>query len=356
MKIAILTTSRADYGVLEKLIGRIHNDDKCELCLIVTGSHLSTEFNLTVNHIKYPIAEKIEMLLGADTETAICKALGLGCILLGDAFKRHNLDWLICLGDRFEMLAGALAAFNLSISVAHISGGELTANSKDDIFRHCITKLSYLHFTYHDEYRQRVIQLGESPDRVINVGCLPLEGIEKYRYYGKRQWVMVSYHPEVEGNYDIDILLTFLATYVDAPIVFIKSHGDAGSRYINKQIISFVEQYPRHVIESYGRPEYLRELARVKCLIGNSSSGIYEAPALGTPVINIGTRQEGRIKAGHVWDVDCRLEDLKRVYQLVMAYSGDGFRLAFHGGVISKTILNEIKRRKVINPKGFYDF
>lgn len=365
MKIAILTTSRADYGILEPLIKRVYHDKDCELCLIVSGSHCSPEFGLTGKCIKYPIAEKVEVLLSADTDTAVCKAIGLGCISFADAFKRHNPDWLICLGDRFEMLAGVIAAFSLDIPIAHISGGELTANSKDDTYRHLITKLSYLHFTHHEEYRRRVIQLGESPDRVINAGCLTIEGIEKYRYDGVRNGVLVIYHPETMASKIIqrgstDILLAFLNS-IDEQITFCMSPGDSGSRWINNKIKKFVSDYPEHTIQSYDRPEFLKVLAKTKCLIGNSSAGIYEAPVLGTPVINIGTRQEGRLQIGRRWNVDYRFEDLRQAYQSVTEYNAEWHPVIwelysrFYPGPISETILNEIKKRKVISPKRFYD-
>ena len=240
MKIAVLTTSRADYGILEPLIKRIYLDKDCELCLIVSGSHCSAEFGMTGKRIKYPVAEKVEMLLGADTNSAINKAIGLGCISFSDALSRQKPDILVVLGDRFEMFAGAIAAFNLQIPIAHISGGEVTEGATDNEFRNCITKLSYLHFVYNDEYRKRVIQMGEDPERVINSGCLTTEGIAKYKYFCIRKGVLVIYHPEtmtdkIMQSGSVDILLAFLNS-IDEQITFCMSHGDSGSRWINNEI------------------------------------------------------------------------------------------------------------------------
>lgn len=360
MKIAILTTSRADYGILEPLIKRVYHDKDCELCLIVSGSHCSPEFGLTSKRIKYPIAEKVEVLLSADTDTAVCKAIGLGCISFVDMLNRQKPAMLILLGDRFETLSAVIVAHNLKIPIAHISGGEVTQGAVDDGFRHCITKLSHLHFVYADEYRKRVIQLGEDPDRVINAGCLTIEGIEKYKQNGSRSGVLVIYHPEtitdkIMQRGSTDMLLAFLNS-LDEQITFCMSHGDSGSRWINKAIKCFALAHTEHTIQSYHRPEFLRVLAGSKCLIGNSSAGIYEAPVLNTPVIDIGTRQEGRLKATNIWNAQCEYSDLKRTYELVMAYADQMPILRYKAGSVSKKILNEIKGRKDINlKKGFYD-
>jgi GDP/UDP-N,N'-diacetylbacillosamine 2-epimerase (hydrolysing) len=288
--------------------------------------------------------------------------LDLGCISFADALKRQEPDWLIVLGDRFEVLACAIAAFNLQIPIAHISGGEITQGATDDAFRHCITKLSYLHFVYADDYAKRVTQLGEDPERVINVGCLTIEGIEKYKYDGPRQGVLVIYHPETltdkimqRGN--VDILLAFLNS-IDEPITFCMSHGDSGSRWINNEIKKFVLAHPEHTIRSYDRPEFLKALARTKCLIGNSSAGIYEAPVLDTPVINIGTRQDGRLQASIIYNSPYEYNNLIARYKLAIlrGYQPNCTIVRYGASSVSEKILKEIKKCKTVNlQKGFYD-
>ena len=194
----------------------------------------------------------------------------------------------------------AVAAHTLKVPIAHIHGGEVTAGAIDDGFRHSITKMAYLHFTCAEDYRKRVIQLGEHPQRVFDVGCLGLEGIEKYKYTGKRRGYLVSIHPETlqdEKQYNlVDDLLTSLAD--KSPLYFTKSHGDNGSRIINRKIVDFVgADNENRKLLNLSRHNFLRLLARVKCLIGNSSAGILEAPSLGTSTINIGNRQDGEVKS-----------------------------------------------------------
>ena len=360
MKIAVLTTSRADYGLLETLIGRICDDLDVKLCLMVSGSHVCPEFGLTLKDIKYPISERIEILLSSDTPTAVSKAIGLGCISFAEALERRKPDWLILLGDRFETFAMAVVAHVMRIPIAHISGGEVTSGAADDGFRHSITKLAYLHFTYADEYRQRVIRLGEHPDRVFNVGCLSLEGIEKHLFNGRRKGYFVSIHPEtlqdrIWQRGFIDVLLAHLSHKLE-PLYFCLSNGDEGSRIINRKIVDFVgmDNEQRKLLK-LNRDDFLDLLARVKCIIGNSSAGIYEAPPLGTPTINIGNRQDGRIRSDSIIDCRASSEGLREAFtKLTMRqYS---FAEKFKGGPVSERILNVIKKYDSVNlQKGFYD-
>ena len=355
MKVAVLTTSRADYGLLEKLIGRIDKDHDTELCLIVSGSHVCPEFGMTIDKIKFPIHEEIPIILSSDTSTAVSKAIGLGCISFSDALERQKPDWVVLLGDRFETFAMAVAAHTLRVPIAHIHGGEVTAGAIDDGFRHSITKMAYLHFTCAEGYRKRVIQLGEHPERVFDVGSLGLEDIEKYKYTGKRRGYLVSIHPETlrgEKQYDfVDDLLTCLAD--KRPLYFTKSHGDNGSRIINRKIVDFVgADNENRKLFNLNRHDFLRLLARVRCIIGNSSAGILEAPSLGTPTIDIGNRQDGRLKAKSV--INCpSTEYLRLTFAFVPYLIG---KPVFSGGPVSGKILMAIKHHKSVNlQKGFYE-
>ena len=359
MKIAVLTTSRADYGLLERLIERIYDDLDVELCLMVSGSHVCHEFGLTLKEIKFPISERIEILLSSDTPTAVSKAIGLGCISFSEALERHKPDWIILLGDRFETFAMAAVAHVMRVPIVHIHGGEVTRGAIDDAFRHSITKMSYLHFVCADEYRERVIQLGEHPERAFNVGCLGLEGIEKHIFTGKRLGYLISIHPDTlqdDMARFIDTFLTHISNRGE-PLYFCLSHGDDGSRFLNRKIIDFVgEDNINRKLCSLNRYSFLDLLSSVKCIIGNSSAGIYEAPPLGTSTINVGVRQAGRLRASSV--IDCTasgdglgvaLDELDHVARVEVA-------TIFKGGPVSEIILNTIKQHRFIDlKKGFYD-
>ena len=366
MKIAILTTSRADYGLLKKLIYRINEDSECELCLIVSGSHVSPEFGATINLIDAPISAKVEVLISSDTNTAISKSIGLGCLSFSDVFENEKPDWLIVLGDRFEVLSAVIAAYCQGVPVAHISGGELTSGSLDDGFRHCITKLSYLHFAYTEEYRKRIIQLGEHPDRVFNVGHIGLEGIGKYYSKEKEDAYLVVWHPEtflspLQQKRNIKTIMSFLPKLKEAKY-FCYSKGDGGSRQINQIINNYIRTsipYRNKIIDG-NREGFLKVLARVKAIVGNSSAAIYEAPLLGTPAINIGARQDGRIKSAPILDCECSVGGLKEAFEKLNSEdfkkSIQNYDYPFRGGNVSKRILDRIKETKVVDlQKGFYD-
>ena len=359
MKIAVLTTSRADYGLLERLIERIYDDLDVELCLMVSGSHVCPEFGLTLKEIKFPISERIEILLSSDTPTAVSKAIGLGCISFSGALERHKPDWIILLGDRFETFAMAAVAHVMRVPIAHIHGGEVTKGAIDDAFRHSITKMSYLHFVCADEYRERVIRLGEHPERVYNVGSLGMEGIEKYIFTGKRLGYLISLHPETlqdDMARFIDTFLTHISNRGE-PLYFCLSHGDDGSRFLNRKIVDFVgEDNINRKLCSLNRDSFLDLLGRVKCIIGNSSAGICEAPPLKTPTINIGNRQAGRLRASSIIDCAATGDGLRRAMSELDYISGDCGYAIIRGGPVSERILNIIKKYNFVDlKKGFYD-
>lgn len=319
--ICVITGTRADYGLLRPLMHEMSNDAEMRLQLIVTGMHLSPEFGLTWREIErdgFPITERIEILLSSDSDVAVCKAMGLGLCAFGEALKRLAPDLVIGLGDRFELLAAVTAAAVCRISVAHIHGGELTEGAFDDAFRHAITKMSHLHFTATEVYRQRVIQLGEDPQRVFNVGALGVDNIRTLVPWTRDRlvreldlpasprMVAVTFHPvtleESAARGQFRVLLEALDALEETTLVFTYANADPEGRVINGMIDEFVtlRRDRARAFASLGQLRYLSLLRCVDAVVGNSSSGIIEAPGLGVPTVDIGDRQRGRVRADSV--------------------------------------------------------
>ena len=315
-KICIITGSRAEYGLLKPLITELKKDDRVKLQLIATGMHLSPEFGLTYKEIekdKFKINERIEVLLSSDTPIGISKAMGLGIISFAEALQRLRPDIIVVLGDRYEIFAAVSAALIARIPVAHIHGGELTEGAFDDSLRHAITKMSHLHFTSTNEYRKRVIQMGENPRNVFNVGALGIDNIKKIKFLSKAELekqlnfkfdkptFLVTYHPvTLENNTSekqFGELLKALDHFKNFKIIFTKPNADTNGRIIVKMIEGYVKKNKERCISftSMGQVKYLSTLKYVKMMIGNSSSGIIEMPSFQKPTINIGERQKGRI-------------------------------------------------------------
>lgn len=325
LKIAIFTGARSEYGLLKPLLDVIKKDNSLEMQIIVSGMHLSPEFGLTYKEIEkdgFSIAERVEMLLSADTDSAIIKSTGVGLIGFADSINRLKPDWLVVLGDRFETFAAAFAAFLSKIPIAHIHGGEVTEGATDDGIRHAITKLSFLHFTSTEVYRKRVIQLGEEPSRVFNVGAIGLDNIEKLSLHTREElakaleiklhekFVLVTYHPVTldrqSSAQHFQSLLNALAKQNDLQFIFTMPNADSDSRVIIQLIQKFVTDHAgnAHFFTSMGQLNYLSALKHCYAVIGNSSSGIIEAPSFGIPVVNIGDRQKGRVIANNIIQSD----------------------------------------------------
>lgn len=323
-KICVITGSRADYGLLKPLIEEIANDIDLELQLVVTGMHLSKEFGLTYQGIEkdgFCIEEKIGISLSSDTPVGISKSMGFALTGLAKAYERLKPDIIVVLGDRFEILSAVTAALVARIPVAHINGGELTEGVFDDAMRHSITKMSHLHFTSTEEYRKRVIQLGEPPKRVFNVGEIGLDNIKRLELLSRRALeeelsfkfnkhnLLVTFHPvTLENNTSkeqFSNLLGALDELEDTNIIFTKANADTGGKIINKMIDKYLvnNSYKAIAFVSMGQPRYLSTLQFVDAVVGNSSSGIVEAPSFKIGTINIGDRQRGRIRAKSV--IDC---------------------------------------------------
>jgi len=320
-KITVVTGTRAEYGLLHLLMKGVQDDPGLELQIVATGMHLSPEFGLTYKEIEkdgFHIDYKIEILSSDNTPTGICKSMGLSYINLPKAYSALDPDFVVLLGDRFETFCAASVACVMGIPIAHIHGGETTTGSIDEAFRHSITKFSYLHFSSTEIYRNRIIQLGEHPDRVFNVGALGVENIHnlklldrmelenKIKFSLGNQCILVNYHPvtteQNTSGKQFENLLRAIEIIPDLKIIFTGANADAGGKGVNQMIDAFVAQNPNRSIAfiSMGQINYLSALRNVNAVVGNSSSGIIEAPNFKVPVVNIGDRQKGRIQAKNV--------------------------------------------------------
>lgn len=331
IKICIVTGTRAEYGLLKPLIKKIDDDKELLPQLVVTGMHLSPEFGLTYREIEqdgFEITERNEMLLSSDTSNGITKSIGLGIIGFADIYTRLAPDVVVILGDRYEALAAATAAMIHRIPIAHIHGGEITKGAVDDAIRHSITKMSTLHFTSTKEYQRRVIQLGESPDRVFCVGALGVENVKLQKLMEKEKlersigfslempYVMVTFHPATleqnSAEEQFGNLLCALEAFAEYRIIFTKANSDMSGRIINQMIDEYVMRNKDRAsgFASLGMVRYLSALRYCEMVIGNSSSGIIEAPSFHVPTVNIGNRQEGRVKGKSVVDCNCTVESI----------------------------------------------
>ncbi len=324
-KICIVTATRAEYGLLKPVIEKIYKSEMAELKLVVTGMHLSPEFGLTYREIEedgYPIDQKIEMLLSSDTPTGITKSMGIALMGFADYFSVNRPDIVVILGDRYEMLMVASAAMIARIPIAHLHGGEKTEGAVDEAIRHSITKMSQLHFTATEEYRRRVIQLGEQPDRVYNVGALGVENARKVDLLSKEELerqigfhfseptIMVTYHPVtlemLTAREQFADILSVIDSHKEISVIFTKANADTDGRIINQMIDEYVRENSDRcaVYTSLGQRRYLSTLQYVDAVLGNSSSGLVEVPSFHIPTINIGDRQRGRVCAKSV--IHCR--------------------------------------------------
>ncbi len=382
-KICIVTGSRAEYGLFNPLLQEIKKEPIFQLQIAVTGMHLSPMYGLTykeILHDGFNINEKIKIPLDNDTPEGITKALGKGVIGFGSAFKRLKPDFVVLLGDRFETYAAAIAAFLARIPIIHLHGGELTEGAVDDAFRHSITKMSTLHFTSTESYRRRVIQLGEKPNRVFNVGALGIDNIRRLKLLSrdkletelnfklKGKVVLVTFHPvTLENNTSqrqFKEILAALNRFKDLKIIFTKPNSDIGGRIIIKLIDKYVKSNQEKSIAfaSLGRLKYLSLMKHVDVVLGNSSSGIIEMPSLGKPTINIGDRQKGRITAGSV--IQCAPAQgrismaLKKAFSAKFSSTCTKIKNPYGNGLAARKIVavlkKELPRIKSLK-KGFYD-
>ena len=370
--VGVVTVGRSDYGLYLPILRRIQGDQELKLYLFVAGMHLSPEFGRTVEVIEkdgFEIVARVEMLLSADTPESIAKSIGLGLIGFAQAYARLRPDILLVLGDRFEMHAAVLAALPFKIPVAHIHGGEITEGAIDDALRHSITKLSHLHFVATDEYARRVIQMGEESWRVIISGAPALDNLCSFEVLSRQDIedligmglepppLLITYHPVTleyeQTEWQARELLEALRI-VNRPMVFTMPNADTNGRIIAREIREFVKkQSSARLVPNLGMQGYFSVMACAAAMVGNSSSGIIEAPSFGLPVVNIGIRQLGRVKTKNVIDVGYHreeiIEGIKKAISPEFRVSLKGLKNPYGDGHASEIILKHIKDVKLNN-------
>ena len=338
-QIVILTTTRAEYGLLKPLMIKLGGDKEISLKVAVTGTHLSPEFGMTVREIEedgIAIDKKIEIMMSSDTPVAASKSMGLALISFSEYFEECRPDALIVLGDRFETLAVCIAAMNARIPIMHIHGGETTEGAVDEAVRHSITKMSSLHFASTKEYRKRIIQMGEAPERVFDVGALGVENALGTKLMSLEElegsigvkigdnYAVATFHPvtleEDSAKLQAEDLLSTAAKHPDIMFLFTKANADTGGRIINELTAGYAKKYKNIIlVDSLGMRRYLSALKHAKFVIGNSSSGLIEAPSFNIPTIDIGDRQKGRIAGDTVIHSDPAPESIEEAIEKAMS-------------------------------------
>lgn len=381
-KICVVTGTRAEYGLLRWVMEGIRQSPVLELQLIATGMHLSPEFGLTVEAIVedgFQVNRKVEMLLSSDTAVGVTKSMGLGMIGFADALAELKPDLMLVLGDRYELLSAAAAAMVARVPIAHLHGGETTQGAFDEAIRHSITKMSHLHFVAAEEYRRRVIQLGEEPDRVFNVGGLGIDNIQRLGLLSREELeealdfglaprnLLITFHPvTLEHNTSgeqMDELLAALDELQDTGLIFTMPNADTEGRVLFEKIEAFCAQHLcASAYTSLGQLRYLSCIQHVDGVVGNSSSGLLEVPSFRKGTINIGERQRGRLRAASV--IDCEPERASIRAALNELLSPE-FRSRlplvenpYGNGGASDAIVEELEQRALdeLLKKHFYDY
>lgn len=380
-KICVITGTRAEFGLLRPLIELINKDAELQLQLIATGMHLSPEFGYTLDEITtagFTVDKKVECLLSSDTSVGVSKTIALAVSGFSDALEALQPDLVVVLGDRTEILGAVIATAMANIPIAHLHGGETTEGAYDEAIRHSITKFSHLHFTSTEVYRKRVIQLGEHPETVFNVGAIGLDSIKKLELLDreafeksvafklKKRNVLITYHPvTLEKEAPIQTFENILQALNELPetgLIFTHANSDKNGRIINKMITDYVNNHKNKAVafKSLGQLRYLSALQFVDFVIGNSSSGILEVPAFHIPTINIGDRQKGRINCKSVINSTNTLEDIRKSITFALDKQ---FRdkiqwqeQLYGNGTAAEKILKIIKEHPIIPlKKSFYN-
>lgn len=381
-RICIVTGTRAEYGLLRGVIRGVADAKDCTLQIVATGAHLSPEFGLTYREIEadgYAINERLEILLSSDTAIGVSKAMGLGMIGFADVFARLRPDILVILGDRFEILAAASAALIAGIPIAHIHGGETTEGAFDEAIRHSVTKMSHLHFVAAAAYRDRVIQLGEAPERVFLVGGLGIDAIKQLDLLdragleasldfplGERN-LLVTFHPPTldagDATSQMKVLLDALgALDPSTHLIFTMPNADSGGRELRAMVDAFVAEHDNsRAFVSLGQYRYLSCMRHMDGVVGNSSSGIIEAASFGIGVIDIGDRQRGRLRGANVIDCAPRHDAIEialvRLFSETFRKGLAGIRNPYGDGGASKAIVEVLRRHPLqgVLKKKFHD-
>ncbi len=378
-KICVVTGSRAEYGLLYWLMKEIQQDSALELQVIATGMHLSPEFGLTYKNIEndgFNINARVEMLLSSDTPVGVAKSMGLGVIGFADALNNLKSDLIVLLGDRYEILAAAQAALVAKIPVAHIAGGDSTEGAFDEAIRHSITKMSHLHFVTNESAKKRVLQLGENPAYVFNVGSPGIDQIKKIKLLNRNELekalgfelkaknLLITFHPSTLESQSVDKQFRELLEAVDhlgheMGLIFTLPNADTNGRSIIKMIEDFVRTHDNaKAYTSLGQLLYLSSMAQVDAIVGNSSSGLYEAPSFQKATVNIGDRQKGRLKAASVIDCEPRSAAIQRAIKEAFGKDCTGTVNPYGEGDASAKIVAILRGIPDYSPliiKHFYD-
>jgi UDP-N-acetylglucosamine 2-epimerase (non-hydrolysing)/GDP/UDP-N,N'-diacetylbacillosamine 2-epimerase (hydrolysing) len=362
-RIAVVTGARAEFGLLRWLMQDIVDDPELELQVVVTGAHLAPELGYTITEVEeaFEVAAKVDMLLASDSAVAVTKSLGLGTIGMADTFARLRPDMLVLLGDRYEILAAASAALLARIPVAHLCGGDVTEGAFDESIRHAITKMAHLHFVTNAPARDRVVQMGENPAHVFDVGYTGLDHLERGPQLDRAAleatlgWslrernLLVTFHPETLGARtaaeDFGELVSALSWLEhDIGLVFTYPNADTEGRSLIAPLEQFVARHKSAVaFKSLGSTRYLALMREVDAVVGNSSSGLYEAPALGVPTVNIGQRQKGRLAAASVLTVACEADAIGDGIRAALAFDRDGIESPYGKPGASRRIVEVLK-------------
>lgn len=364
-KVCVITATRAEYGLLKPVISKLDSMENVRLMLAVTGMHLSKKYGYTVEEIvrdSFDIDRRID--IGIDDGSTITGIMGRAIEAFGQYFESDKPDILVLLGDRYEMLSIAAAAMVYNVPIAHIHGGEVTEGAIDDAIRHSITKMSYLHFASTEEYRKRIIQMGEAPERVFNVGALGIENIKDIsslskeeledflgiRLDSEKKTAVLTYHPETIGNLAVEIqikeVLRFVEAHKEMRFIITGANADKNGDIINDMLSEYAGKYPDRCrfFMSLGQRRYLSLLRYCDFVIGNSSSGIIEVPSFGIPTINIGARQRGRVRAKSVIDCECAYERIEEAYGKAQKLQAEPHKVInpYEGINTSETIVDTI--------------
>lgn len=382
-RVALLTTTRAEYGLLLPVMRALAAMEDVEPFWLVTGTHLSAEHDMTVRLIEndgFPIAARIPILSGEDNAAGTSRAMARALEGFGDYFEKNRPDCLLVLGDRFEALAVTTAAFNSRIPVMHLHGGERTDGAADDAFRHCITKMSQLHFTATEEYRRRVIQLGEDPERVFYVGAVGVENIRSVplmsldevaatlNYPLKKPFVLMTYHPvtleETGADTECRAVLDAMSRHPHLTYLVTQANADAGGAVINRMMAEYAATHPNVCfVKNLGLVRYLSAMKEAEFLMGNSSSALIEAPTFGIPTVNIGIRQKGRtagpsvIHTANDTDAICRgmQKALDPAFRKEVKHAPNPYEKAGTAAAIADTVYRYLSAGNTSTVKSFFD-
>ena len=378
-KLVIVTATRAEYGLLSRLIRMFKESDKINTQLIATGSHLSKEYGMTIQEIEkdgITVDKRIDILSNDNSEYGVSETMSNAIKYFSAYFEEFRPDAILVLGDRYEILAICIAAVNYKIPIIHLYGGEATLGALDELIRNAITKLSILHFTSTEEYRNRVIQMGEEPYRVYNVGSLGVENIKEIQLLSRKQleyelkvkmdkYAVMTYHPTTtESENQIDVILRVMVNNPDTMFICSKANADVGGAKINEALIDIANKYNNiKLFDSLGIKKYLSALKYCDFVIGNSSSGIIEAPSFHVPTINIGNRQMGRIQAKSIINCSNKYEDIQNSIKIARSKefiqlsinSNNPYEKALTAKNIFDTVIEFFDGENLSIVKKFYD-